>query len=299
VDKLIPRHRRKAGSGPPANALIAWIGADPYLREAAATASYQREITLPLPSRTRSAKAAVVVCFVLSCGAVLGITTIISHGRSADQLKIATPTPPTGSAPDQESSSSFPAQAGSAPVLSPAPVGMAPMLAERATPHPVTVPSANHQTNQNTDDQSSKVRGYTRADPVKPGHTNEPPAAGKPSRNNNHADSDKPTQTPANPGMSDKPVTPGPGDLRTLSHADGSDQSGTNNKLGNPSNRRASGGTTDPIGSDHAGDTNTQGRSDDTATGEPSVPVRTSGSGLKMKPTHGSASGDWSTTGSN
>ena len=91
MDRLIPRHRRKAGSGPPASALIAWIGTDPYLREAAATASYRREIALPLPSNTRSAKMAAVICSMLACGAVLGITEIISHGRgTVAQSEIAT-----------------------------------------------------------------------------------------------------------------------------------------------------------------------------------------------------------------
>lgn len=78
---LTPRHRRKAGSGPPANALLAWIGTDPYLRDATTTANHRRGLALPLPSRARSATAAVVVCFLLTCGAVMGITQIISHGR--------------------------------------------------------------------------------------------------------------------------------------------------------------------------------------------------------------------------
>lgn len=78
---LTPRHRRKAGSGPPANALMAWIGTDPYLRDAATTANHRCELDLPLPSRARVAAAAVAVCFLLTCGAVVGITQIISHGR--------------------------------------------------------------------------------------------------------------------------------------------------------------------------------------------------------------------------
>lgn len=127
MDRLTPPHHRKAGSGPPANALIAWIGTDPYLREAAATASYQRELALPPPSRTRSAKMAVVVCFVLACGAVLGITTIISHGRSAVQNKIVTSSP------------------GQVSATASAPVGIAPMLAYRAAPGPTAAPPASQQ----------------------------------------------------------------------------------------------------------------------------------------------------------
>jgi hypothetical protein len=99
--------------------LIAWIGTDPYLREAVATASYRREIAIPPPSRARSAKMAVAACFVLASGAVLGITTIISHGRGADQDKIAT-------------SSSSPGR-----VPASAPVGITPALADPATPGPI------------------------------------------------------------------------------------------------------------------------------------------------------------------
>jgi hypothetical protein len=91
VHALMPRHRRKAGSGPPANALIAWISTDPYLRDAATTARHRREIDLPLLSGTRSAKAAVAACFVLACAAVIGITEIVSHGRAEAQQAIATP----------------------------------------------------------------------------------------------------------------------------------------------------------------------------------------------------------------
>ena len=85
VHALTPRHRRKAGSGPPANALIAWIRTDPYLRDAATTVSHRREIDLPLLFDTRSAKAAVAACFVLACAAVMGITEIVSHGRAEAQ----------------------------------------------------------------------------------------------------------------------------------------------------------------------------------------------------------------------
>jgi hypothetical protein len=89
VHALTPRHRRKAGSGPPASALIAWIITDPYLRDAATTASHRREIDLPLLSGTRSAKAAVAACFVLACAAAMGITEIVSHGRAEAQPAMA------------------------------------------------------------------------------------------------------------------------------------------------------------------------------------------------------------------
>lgn len=87
---LTHRHRRKTGSGPPANALIAWVGTDPYLRDAVTTASHRRESALPLPYRSRSATAAMAVCVVLACGATVGIIEIISHGRAGQH----TATPP-------------------------------------------------------------------------------------------------------------------------------------------------------------------------------------------------------------
>ena len=227
----MPRHRRKAGSGPPANALIAWISADPYLREAAATVSYQREIALPPSSHTRSVKAATVVCFALACSAVLGITTIISHGRSATQFEIATMPlrPDRTPTPDLQSSPIYPTQAGSDPVLSPVPVDMAPMLAEGATPHPITVPSTDRQIDQIPDDQpeddvqsgaitGSIPSGSSRRigkpsnpdkpmDPGKAGHAKETFANGTSSDNDKHAGPDKPADpsTPSRPGTSDQP----------------------------------------------------------------------------------------------
>lgn len=144
MHRLVPRHRRKAGSGPPANALIAWLGTDTYLRDAAATASYRRWMALPMPSNTRSAGAAVVTCFALACTAVLGITAIISHGRTTGQHKIATPSTfgPGGAVTNSpESSLTFPAEGSG---MTPAPAGITPMLAERGGPQPITTPTAKN-----------------------------------------------------------------------------------------------------------------------------------------------------------
>jgi hypothetical protein len=142
VHRSIPRHRRKAGSGPPANALIAWIGTDTYLRDAAATVSYRRWMALPMPSNTRSAAAAVVTCFALTCTAALGINAIISHGRATAQHKIATP--PLfgqGGAPthNPEASLALPTKGSE---VSPVPADIAPMLVERAGSPSITVPPA-------------------------------------------------------------------------------------------------------------------------------------------------------------
>lgn len=114
---LTPRHRRKAGSGPPATALIAWIGIDPYLRDAATTVSHRRELDLPLLSDTRAAKA-VAACFVLACAAVMGITEIVSHGRAEAQAA---------------------AGSGSLPIPSAAPVAVVPMIGQ----HPARRPGSS------------------------------------------------------------------------------------------------------------------------------------------------------------
>lgn len=100
VHAQTPRHRRTAGSGPPASALIAWLSTDPYLRDATTTASHRREIAVPLLSETRSAKAATAVCFVLACAALVGITEIVSHGRAAAQDTIATAHPGDAGRPE-------------------------------------------------------------------------------------------------------------------------------------------------------------------------------------------------------
>jgi hypothetical protein len=135
VRTLTRRHRRKTGSGPPANALIAWVGTDPYLRDAVTTASHRREVALPLPCRSRSATAAMAVCFVLACGATVGIIEIVSHGRSG-QL---TTTPPPVAGQDRPTASgadalpflpALPADGASPPGGDHTPAPMKPMLLE-------------------------------------------------------------------------------------------------------------------------------------------------------------------------
>lgn len=139
VRTLTRRHRRKAGSGPPADALIAWIGTDPYLRDAITTASHRREYVLPLPHRSRSAAAAMAICCVLACGAAVGITQIISHGRASQQ---ATARPLVAGkestaarhgkkpAPSAEAFPVLSAGGASPPGAYPTPAAMAPMVME-------------------------------------------------------------------------------------------------------------------------------------------------------------------------
>jgi hypothetical protein len=130
-----PRHRRKAGSGPPAHALIAWIATDPYLRDAATTASHRREIALLPVLNTRSGKAAVAACSLLACAAVMGITEIASHGRAAAQQTMAVD-PGRGTA---RGASQVPfVHAGNKPLPMPsaAPAATAPAFAERPASQP-------------------------------------------------------------------------------------------------------------------------------------------------------------------
>lgn len=188
---LNSRHRRKAGSGPPANALIAWIGADPHLR--GIVASHRRATAAPLPPNTLRAKAAVAACFVLAGGAILGITAIVNDGLVAPPASILSQD--AAAAPD-------PAAAGGAgsgvrpdPMALPAPSTTQPMTLNRQAQQTIPAPT-----------QAISPR---RADP--PRHPDRPSAPIKPAA----AGKSGPTVTlprPANRGNSagstgpDKPV---------------------------------------------------------------------------------------------
>jgi hypothetical protein len=151
VHGLTPRHRRKAGSGPPASALIAWIGADPYLRHTAATVCHRHQINLIALSHARATRAACAACFVMACAAVLGISAIISHGRASARSQVAAPNP--------ASSSISSAEAGSFAMASPAPAAIAPMLAQPAASPPATVPPTDPHLGQEAGNQLSKTPG--------------------------------------------------------------------------------------------------------------------------------------------
>ncbi|MGB6226143.1 MAG: hypothetical protein WBF76_12475, partial [Pseudonocardiaceae bacterium] len=134
---LTSRHRRKAGSGPPANALIAWIGADPYLRSV--VASRRREIAAPLPPNSRAAKAAIAACFVLASGAVLGITAIVNDGLVAP---LATDPPPVlsqdnAAVPGPAAAPGPAAGVRPTPMIFPAPITTQSMVADRQAPQPI------------------------------------------------------------------------------------------------------------------------------------------------------------------
>lgn len=141
---LTPRHRRKAGSGPPARALIAWIGADPRLRSVA-EASRRRETDLPPPATTRTARAAVIACMVLACGAVLGVADTVNDGNLAPPQNSTTLalSQNSATAPDQETSAVSPV-----PVTSPTPLahGISPPHTTQPNgPQPRVRPSRRYQ----------------------------------------------------------------------------------------------------------------------------------------------------------
>jgi hypothetical protein len=142
-----PRRHRKAGSGPAADALIAWIGADPYLREAATVAIWRRVATASPLCRTCFVRAAVVACCVLTVGAVLSMITL-SDEPSVAQHKIASP-PPVGHSSGAGSgptlSLTVSAHGGSPPVLS-IPAPLVPRLVIPAAPSTSTAPVVDQRT---------------------------------------------------------------------------------------------------------------------------------------------------------
>jgi hypothetical protein len=139
VHELTARHRRKAGSGPPANALIAWIGADPPLR--AVAASHRRRTPASLPSNTLAAKAAAAACFALAGGGILGISAFVNDGFVAPLA--SSPSPVLS----QDTGSSRAAAPGSVagvqphPTVFAAPATTQSMVANRQTPQPIPAPA--------------------------------------------------------------------------------------------------------------------------------------------------------------
>lgn len=88
-----PRHRRKAGSGPPAAALIAWIGThNRQSSNAAATAVGVRPELRP-PASTRPARN-VAASVALLCGAVLAVAATTTQGVLGPHDAATTPVIP-------------------------------------------------------------------------------------------------------------------------------------------------------------------------------------------------------------
>lgn len=232
---LIPRHRRKAGSGPPAIALIAWIGTDPHLRSATAAASHRRDTDPPLPANARTAKAAVAVCFVLACGVVLGITSAINDGqvvplgpRQSRPPAVLGQSPVGGIGPE---TSSVPLEQGGPGLLdSPAPVAIEPMIVNRQTPQASAVPGANGDRTISPrrtaarSDNPGKPTDTAKPDNVKPDSvkpdtakpsgtgasagTGTPASSGPPGETGEPGEPEAPGRTPG-PAISGPPVSPG------------------------------------------------------------------------------------------
>jgi hypothetical protein len=121
VPRPTPRHRRKAGSGPPAAALIAWIGTD------------RREPDLRPSSNSRHARN-VVAGVALACGAVVAVTV----GTAAEVLGPRDATTPPAIPPDQP----IPAnQVGPNTMLPPVPAA-AQSAVVRQAPQSIPVPPA-------------------------------------------------------------------------------------------------------------------------------------------------------------
>ncbi len=139
MHELTARHRRKAGSGPPANALIAWIGADPHLRTAAA--SHRRRTAASLPSNTFAAKAAAAACFALAGGGILGISAIVNDGLVAPLASSPSPVLSQDTAPSRPAARGPAAGIQPHPTVSPAPATTQSMVANRQTPQPILAPA--------------------------------------------------------------------------------------------------------------------------------------------------------------
>lgn len=186
---LKSRHRRKAGSGPPAYALIAWIGADPYLRNAAVTANHRREIALPPPASSRAARAAVAACFVLAFSAVLSISTL-SDGLVVprETKSLAPPGQHTTTAPSHPITPLLPDGLESSPALTPGPSAVTPTtLGEPQTsPTPPRDIFADHPTGDS---------GVPRGGPPAAGAASPPPPS-DPSRRTDHENEPAPLVTP-------------------------------------------------------------------------------------------------------
>jgi hypothetical protein len=139
VHELTARHRRKAGSGPPANALIAWIGADPHLRTVAA--SHRRRTAASLPSNTLAVKAAAAACFALAGGGILGISTIVNDGLVAPLTSSPSPVLSQDTGPSRTAAPGYVAGVQPHPTVFPAPATTQSMVASRPTPQPIPAPA--------------------------------------------------------------------------------------------------------------------------------------------------------------
>ena len=144
MHEMTTRHRRKAGSGPPANALIAWISSDPHLRSVAA--SHRRGTGASLSPHTRAAKAAVAACLALAGGGILGITAIVNDGLVAPLATKPSPVLNQDAEPGRAAAGGPGAGIQPNPMIVPAPVTTESMVVHPPSPRPPVTAAANAPT---------------------------------------------------------------------------------------------------------------------------------------------------------
>jgi hypothetical protein len=254
VHEMTTRHRRKAGSGPPANALIAWISSDPHLRSVAA--SHRRGTGASLSPHTRAAKAAVAACLALAGGGILGITTIVNDGLVAPLATKPSPVLNQDAEPGRAAAGGPGAGIQPNPMIVPAPVTTESMVVHPPSPRPPVAAAANAPTGPvAADGPSCRPRQSVgssvtlpeahsvaphRVEPLHPGRSIAPiklADAGKP-------DSAGTLASSADAGDSAAPADPGTA-------------AGSNNPVTSTDNPGAAGNSTDP--SKPAGPTDSSG----------------------------------------
>jgi hypothetical protein len=266
VHELTARHRRKAGSGPPANALIAWIGADPYLRRV--TASHRRGIPAPLPPHTRATKAAVAACVALAGGGILGITAIINDELVAPLASNPSPVLSQHPGPGRAAAPG-PAVAGIQPnpMVFSAPAATQSMVANRQASQPVPAPPADAPSEHiAADDPSSSSRRVIGSSVAAPGrhpitphraetlHSDRPVT---PIKRSNIDKSDPADTLASSVDAGDSPVPTGPGKSAGSDNPASIDNPAGAGNSTDPSNPA---GPTNPSGTASAGDSGQRSR---------------------------------------
>jgi hypothetical protein len=248
---MTTRHRRKAGSGPPANALIAWISSDPHLRSVAA--SHRRGTGASLSPHTRAAKAAVAACLALAGGGILGITTIVNDGLVAPLATKPSPVLNQDAEPGRAAVGGPGAGVQPNPMIVPAPVTTESMVVHPPSPRPPVAAAANAPTGPvAADGPSSRPRqsvsssvALPEAHSVAP-HRVEPLHPGRPIAPIKLADAGKPDSAGTLASSADAGDSADPGTA-----------AGSNNPATSTDNPGAAGNSTDP--SKPAGPTDSSG----------------------------------------
>jgi hypothetical protein len=232
VHEMTTRHRRKAGSGPPANALIAWISSDPHLRSVAA--SHRRGTGASLSPHTHAAKAAVAACLALAGGGILGITTIVNDGLVAPLATKPSPVLNQDAEPGRAAAGGPGAGIQPNPMIVPAPVTTESMVVHPPSPRPPVAAAANAPTGPvAADGPSSRPRqsvgssvALPEAHSVAP-HRVEPLHPGRPIAPIKLADAGKPDSAGTLASSADAGDSAAPADPGTSKPAGPTDPSGT------------------------------------------------------------------------